>query len=640
MSLRHFLITFILLIVGTSIGLTGSNFAFWNNYGVVQVEQKKILGSYQGIRSDEWGVLTPLCLSQMRHKPPFPIKNETIDVEGKNMLIVHDFGVPVNHISAIARPATWGYFTGNIRAGMSWNWLFPIFIGFVGISLLLNLLLGVERINMVIALAIVYAPICSAWSNFPLYQLGLGAVAAWSFLQILKSDNMKKNILSGLLCGWAASSFALTLYLPRLVPMTWLLLVFSIAIIVKDSLYNNLFKRLPYIILSLLVICMLLGFWYVDAKDAIDAMLHSTYPGKRIVQGGYFTAWDFVRGWFPFQLVNYNAPFSNQCELSSFPNLSFLIVFLILFGFDKEHFSGSKVPVFLLGSVIIFFYIYQYISFPSWLASITFLGKSHPPRMDSSVMLAQVMLLSYLIKNCKLDSVGRKSTIVCSSVVIAVSGVYLLFSIFNSMPESVKRYLLSQHTEHLIYFFALYVLMVYSYPRNWRKGVCLMAVLFAVPGFVFNPLSKAPHRVSSNLPAFINVNAGTNRSRVLFITEGDGGRWQGNSANAVGIASLNGVHHYVDRYMFARFYSKLQNGEQFNRFNHAMFVLDEKTERFAVDIPHGDVIRWKINPLYFDFRELPVSYVAVSTGIKGKLVNNKFLKFIEDKNGFSYFRVN
>ena len=191
MSLRHFLITFILLIVGTSIGLTGSNFAFWNNYGVVQVEQKKILGSYQGIRSDEWGVLTPLCLSQMRHKPPFPIKNETIDVEGKNMLIVHDFGVPVKHISAVARPATWGYFTGNIRAGMSWNWLFPIFIGFVGISLLLNFLLGVERINMVIALAIVYAPICSAWSNFPLYQLGLGAVAAWSFLQVLKSDNIK-----------------------------------------------------------------------------------------------------------------------------------------------------------------------------------------------------------------------------------------------------------------------------------------------------------------------------------------------------------------------------------------------------------------------------------------------------------------
>lgn len=639
MSLRHFLITFILLIVGTSIGLTGLNYALWNNYGVVQVDQKKILGSYQEIRSDEWGVLTPLCLSQMNHKPAFPVKNETIDVEGKNMLIVHDYGVPVKHISAIARPTTWGYFTGNIRIGMAWNWLFPLFIGFVGISLLLNLLLGVERINMVIALAIVYAPICSSWSNFPLYHLGLGAVAAWSFLQILSSENIKKNILFGLLCGWAASSFALTLYLPRLIPMSWLLIMFSIAIIVKDSLYNNLLKRFPYIILSVLVICILLGFWYVDAKDAIAAMLNSVYPGKRFITGGYFTAWDFVRGWFPFQLVNYYyAPFvTSACDLSSFPNMSFLIVFLLIFGFDKEHFSGSKVPVFLLGSVIVFFYIYQYIGFPSWLASVTFLGKSHPRRLDSSILVAQVFLLSYLAKNCKLDSEDHSRAVVCSISTIVVSGVYLVVSFIYGIPVLANSYLLSQHTEHLIYFFALYVLMVYSYPRNWRKGACLMTILFAVPGFLFNPLSKAPHRVTSNLPAFINVNAGTNHSRVLFITA-DGGNWQGNSANAVGIASLNGVHHYVDRYMFDHFYRKLQNGEQFNRFNHAMFVLDEKTERFTA-VPQGDVIRWKINPL-FDFGELPVSYVAVSTGIKLKLLNNNSLKFIEDKKGFSYFRVN
>lgn len=640
MKIQHFFIAFILLIFGTVIGLTGLNFALLNIHGVIQVDQKKIIGTYQGIRGDEFGVLTPLCLSQMHHKPAFPIKNETIDVEGKNMLVVHDFGVPVKHISTVARPSTWGYFTGNIRIGMAWNWLFPLFIGFVGISLLLNLLLGVDRINMVIALAIVYAPICSAWSNFPLYQLGLGAVSAWSFLQILRLENMKKNLLLGLLCGWAASSFALTLYLPRLIPMSWLFIMFSIAIIVKDSLYKNLLKRTPYIILSVLVICILLGFWYVDAKAAIDAMLNSVYPGRRFVTGGSFAIWDFVRGWFPFQLVNYNVSFPNQSELSSFPNLSFLIVVLCIFGFDKERFSGSKVPVFLLGSTIIFFYIYQYFGFPSWLSSITFLGKSHPRRVDSSIMLGEVLLLSYLAKYCKLDPTGRNSAKVCSIIVIAASGIYLMVSTIYGMPESIKNYLLSQHTEHLIIFFAVYGLMVYSYPKNWRKGACLMTVLFAVPGFVFNPLTKAPHRASSNLPAFINVNAGTNRSRVLFITkDGSGGRWQGNSANAVGIASLNGVHHYVDRYMFDRFYSKLQNGEQFNRFNHAAFVLDEKVERFTVEIPRADVIRWKINPLTFDFRELPVRYVAVSTGIKVKLLNNKSLKFIEDKKGFSYFWV-
>lgn len=342
MRLQHFFITVALLVIGTIIGLTGSNLTIANRYGIIQVDQKRIIGHYQWIRSDEWGVLTPLCLSQMRHNPTFPIVNKTIDVEGKNMLIVHDFGVPVKHISAVARPATWGYFTGSVRIGMAWNWLFPLFIGFVGISLLFNLLLGVERINMLLASAAVYAPICSAWSNFPLYQLGLGAVSAWSFLQFLKSDNTKICILLSVLCGWAASAFALTLYLPRLIPMTWLLICFTVVIILKDSLYKLLLRKISFVFLSVLTVCAILGPWYLDARVAIDVILNSAYPGKRIITGGSFAVWDFVRGWFPYQLVNHSAPFSNQSELSSFPNLTFLILFFCFFIWEKIILAGVK----------------------------------------------------------------------------------------------------------------------------------------------------------------------------------------------------------------------------------------------------------------------------------------------------------
>ena len=639
MRLRHFLLALLLLVIGFLAGITGSDLGFADNYGVIQTNQKIIFGHYQPIRSDEWGVLTSLCLSQMRHNPPFPIVNNTIDAEGKNMLIVHDYGVPVKHISAIARPTTWGYFTGKVRFGMAWNWLFPLFVGFVGISLLFNLLLGVERINMLIALAIVYAPICSAWSNFPLYHMGLGAVSAWSFLQILKTENTKKCIVLSILSGWAASAFALTLYLPRLVPMTWLLIVFSIAIIVKDSLHKNIIKRTPYIIFSLLVICGILNPWYLDAKEAIDVILKSAYPGKRIVTGGGFTSWDFIRGWFPYQLVNHNAPISNQCELSSFPNLAFLIIFMLLFFFGKELFSESKLPIVLFGGIIVILYVYQYSGFPAWLASVTFLGKSHPPRVDSTIMLAQVMLLSYLAKYCKVNSLGRGRVLACTIATILASGVFLYFAVCYSMPEPVKLFLLHNYKKYAFIFFALYIFMVYFYLWDWRKGVFAMVLLFAIPGFLFNPVTKAPHRITSNLPAFINAYAGTNAYRTLFVTA-DGGLWQGNSANAVGVASLNGVHHYVDRYMFDKFYRNLPDGEQFNRFNHTMFVSDEKIERFTVDIPQGDVIRWKINPLSFNFRELPVDYVVSDKGNKQKLLNNPSLQYVEEKMSFAYFKVN
>ena len=612
MRLCHFLIAVLMLVVGSLVGITGSGLGFLDRYGVIQANQKIISGYYQSIRGDEFGVLTPLCLSQMRHKPPFPVVNKTIDVEGKNMLIVHDFGVPVKHISTVARPTTWGYFTGSIRFGMAWNWLFPIFIGFVGISLLFNLLIGVYRINMLLALAIVFAPICSAWSYFSLYELGLGSVAVWSFLQVLKSDNCKLNVLLALLCGWAATAFVLTLYLPRLIPMSWLFIIFSLCIILKDELYKEFKGKIPFIAISILFICTIMAFWYFDAKDAIYAMLNSVYPGKRVVLGGTFSSFDFVRGWFPFQLVYYKAPISNQSELSSFPNLIFLIVSLIVF--YKGSFKGSRIPLLFLGGLIFFFYIYQYVGFPEWLAQFTFFSRTHPRRVDSSIMLAQVLFLVYFIKNCYIGTEKSKNSFYCVFLTTILSGVIIYFTVNYRMDGAVKTYLLNNHREYLYIFFITYLFMVCFYVRNWLYGSICLLLIFAFPGVMFNPLSIAPQHINSNVPDYIAKTSGTNKCRLLFIT---GSRWEANSGYAVGQASLNGVHHYVDEYMFKNIYLKLPNGEQFNRFNHTRFYFDESISSFEVKA-RAHFIDWKVNPRTYNFSKLPIQYVAVKSKDKDR----------------------
>ena len=633
MRLCHFLITLLILVLGSLIGITGSNLGLADRYGVVNTNQKILFGHYPVFRSDEWGVLTPLCLSQMRHKPPFPIINKTIDVEGKNMLIVHDYGVPVKHISAIARPTTWGYFTRRIRFGMAWNWLFPIFIGFVGITLLFNLLIGVNRINMLLALAIVYAPICTNWSNFALYELGLGSIAAWSFLQMLKSDNRKLNVLLSLLCGWAVTAFVLTLYLPRLIPMSWLFIVFSLCVIIKDKLYANFKEKIPFIGISFLFICTIMAFWYLDAKDGIFAMLHSVYPGKRFVLGGAPIV-DFVRGWFPFQFAYNKPPFSHETELSSFPNLIVLIIlFVIIY---RKNFMGNRTPLLLLGGLILFFYIYQYFGFPVWLAQVTFMGRTHPHRVDSSLMLAQVFFLIYLVKNCDMGQFKINSRfIVFFFLTLICTGVIGFFSVNYGMQDVVKIYLLNNHREYLLLFFIEYSLLVYFLVRDWRYSSIVLMALFIFPGILFNPVCIAPKTINSNVPVYIKKSFGTNKCRLLFAT---GEPWEANTGNAIGIASLGGVHHYVDSYMFNSIYKNATNGEQFNRFNHTFFVLDESVRNYELET-YSDVIKWKINPRIYDFRELPIKYVAVKNKDKGKLATNKSLLFVETKKAFSYFKV-
>src|SRR5262249_49394671 len=59
-------------------------------------------------RSDEWIKNTPPALGQFNHDPKFPVVNTNIG-DGQNMLAWMP-NTPVWHLTALARPATWGYF--------------------------------------------------------------------------------------------------------------------------------------------------------------------------------------------------------------------------------------------------------------------------------------------------------------------------------------------------------------------------------------------------------------------------------------------------------------------------------------------------------------------------------------------------
>lgn len=634
MKLKYIFIAFLLLIVCAVVGITGSNLQLANNWQVVNVKQKLIFGEYQGIRSDEWGVITPLCLSQMQHKPSFPIVNKTIDVEGKNMLIVHDYGVPVKHISSIAKPTTWGYFTGNIRFGMSWNWLVPIFIGFVGVTLIFDLLLGRQWFNMLLALAVVYAPICAAWSNFPLYELGLGGVAAWAFLETLKEENKYKKLACSVICGWAASAFALTLYLPRLIPMTWLYLGFITAILIKDKLYRKILDRWAYILLSIGIIGIILGSWYFDAKNGIDSILSSTYPGNRVILGGNFGLFDFVRGWFPYQLVNRQATFSNQSELSSFPNLLLIIVPMVCSYWAS--FKGEKKIVYIFAGLLAFFYYYQYVGFPLLLAKATAMGKSHPPRVESSVMFLQLLLLSYYLKNCSWERISKQRSLFGNIVGFAISIAVLVGFIFRYNDDQVGVYIWSASKVYVLFLSILFALIPMVINKSWRIGLTLIVLLYAIPGFLFNPVTRAPKYIASALPSYITETRGTNQSRVLFLANSP---WEANTGNMLGLASLDGVHHYIDGQMYNNYYSKLKDGEQFKRFNHTYFSVDNKIADYTCVIPSGDCIEWKINAQKFNFRALPIKYLIAERGYKQDLLQNENLIFIEEKGRFVYFGI-
>ena len=106
-------VSFALLVAS---GATGSSLALLLRPPSVLVESTQAwFGAPRMVRSDEWEVITPLALAQARHDPPWPVINHNLGEDGQNMLVIGMTGMPVAHASALARPATWGFFAFDQR---------------------------------------------------------------------------------------------------------------------------------------------------------------------------------------------------------------------------------------------------------------------------------------------------------------------------------------------------------------------------------------------------------------------------------------------------------------------------------------------------------------------------------------------
>src|SRR5262249_19448712 len=93
------------------------------------------------IRSDDYLIRFPLALSQLSHKPRFPVVN-TNYWNGMNMLAQPVYDAPVWHIAAVAKPASWGYFFLGPQRGVAWEWWFQIFACFTVLYLLFGIILN------------------------------------------------------------------------------------------------------------------------------------------------------------------------------------------------------------------------------------------------------------------------------------------------------------------------------------------------------------------------------------------------------------------------------------------------------------------------------------------------------------------
>jgi len=184
------------------------------------------------IRADEWAHETPWALAQFNHQPRFPVVNTHIG-EGQNMLVVP--WVPVWHLSAVARPLTWGYMLLGPERGLAWSWWVELFSGFLSLYLLFELILpGRPWLALLGAGWFSASSYVACWSVWPAHVTAFGALAVVAAYHLVHAQRRAVILLSGAVLALTLAGFLMQLYPPWQVPLAYAFTAIFVGLVFRD----------------------------------------------------------------------------------------------------------------------------------------------------------------------------------------------------------------------------------------------------------------------------------------------------------------------------------------------------------------------------------------------------------------------
>ena len=615
------------LVIGVFFGLTGSSIGCMQDYGnFFSYDLHGLTGTCRSIRSDEWAVDTPLAISQFNnHNEQFPLKNKNFGIEGKLMSVVHDTGTPVAEPALLAKPATWGFFLFDLRRALSWYWLFPLFIAINGIFLFLQLIFrGQTAANFALSLCLAFSYHSVVWSFWPAYQIGLGALATSFFILLYQNEKTLNKFIFSVLLGLSVAALILTLYLPRIIPIVTFFSLVLAAYFIREKLYKRTPINYLFLLIGLIVTVSICLSWYINNREAINAILESSYPGLRRTYYGDGHLWDEFRGWLHPVFLKRDLGFLNISELGMY--CSYIIPFAyILFKLRK---SIDLIIVSIVISLL-FSYTYIYVGIPEIIGKITFWNRT-TFRAIIGTDLALIVFAAWLYS--KRDKI--KVTTVDQLVALVIFSS-TLFILVHYMPDVVKSNIFIYDIR---FTWAVIILLVctYSAVTNFRifPYVYMISLLcFTLP---WHPLSRAPSYFKPNIPSAILDDHEVKYHGKLVVATDDFIR--PNIIAATGLPVLNNTSHYTDKSIFDEFYKNESNSSDYNRFHHMHIKITGSGDP-KLEIPYGDVIRLSIPGNTFDFTRLHSDFLMTYAGNKDILQNNATLVFIAEQDGFAYYKI-
>ncbi|MCD5979445.1 DUF7657 domain-containing protein [Pseudomonas quasicaspiana] len=619
-----------------AMGLTGSSLHHGQaSAPFVEMDSVNIMGHDQPIRSDEWLVQTPFAIAQFNHRPPFPVVNKNVGEDGQNMMVTSMTSVPIAHVTALAKPATWGFFVFDLRRALSWNWCFPIVGCFLALAFVLNRLCDDHwKHGFLFSALFCSAPYVVAWSFWPAYTVFFPCVILLCALQILKTSSFYRLIPLGVLLGLAVAGFAFILYPPWQVSVGYVFIAMTIGIVIREKLYQQLtLPRATTYLFAIGVAGALLTAWWLDASDAVKTMSQTVYPGQRLTVGGTATLPLLLRGFTnipTLQLIN--STMSNQSEISSFYYLLLPLAALVALRAVQNRLTALEWSLTAICGIMLY---YMFVGFPVDLAKYSLWGRSAPYRADLALGLASVILTRLLLSQ-KAQPQEPTHTVKFIAVMASAGWIYIVYRSLAQLDSTLTSGMPSSLV--ILILFITAALSYFLITNRFKPFILISLGLSLATTASFHPINIAPSEVRLRpAPTTADTLANTLEGKRVVVLEST---TPAMFLIASGISVVNGINYFPQKTLWNRMDPDGKKRDIYNRYQHLAFVgAQPPAESYKLGTPHPDIVMVTLNLATFDFRLTGANVVLAPDNDKSRLDENKGLSFAGTATGWSWFTV-
>jgi hypothetical protein len=398
-----------------------------------------LFGTPKGIRIDEWNIFTPAILSQATVHPSFPIVNPRWG-QGEVPLV---FKFPARHWSMLFRPQFWGFFVLDLERAFAFYWDIRAVLLLAGTFLLLMVLTENDFwISVLGGVWLFFSGFIQWWYSNQLLpeMIGITGLMVVAAHYVALSPRRLVIVVSGLGFLFCAFNFALALYPPYQVPLFYIGVVLLVASLTprvrRGEIKNNFALRMASSVFVLIALVLLLAGFYRDAKEGVNLMRATVYPGSRLVSGGDLTLAQVFGGFFGFFMTEQRFPQvfgGNVCESSSFVLLFPIPMVVLIWAWWRKH-RATAVEWALVAYIAVFL-TWIVAGWPHWLAAVSGFGLTQPARSQLALGLGSILLCCTFLSKSRIDLPRRfagKLAIGCSIAAILLG--YALY--FNRATSS------------------------------------------------------------------------------------------------------------------------------------------------------------------------------------------------------------